>query len=123
MKKILLAALMMGFASVAFGQTDTLTTDKVANYVDKQVTVKGVIAGARRFDSGNERAPFILLNLDENYPNSPLTVVIYKEVLEKTTLNAEELSGKKVVATGKISVFKGRNQLVIEKIEDLKIMN
>lgn len=123
MKKLLFAILMISRVSVAFGQTDTLTTDKIANYVDKQVIVKGQVAGARRFDSGNERAPFILINLDENYPNSPLTVVVYKEVLEKTTLTAEELSGKNVVVTGKISVFKGRNQLVIEKIEDLKIIN
>ncbi|UTA67921.1 MULTISPECIES: hypothetical protein [Emticicia] len=123
MKKLVFALLLMCPLSMAFGQTDTLTSDKAASYVDKQVTVKGKVAGARRFDSGNERAPFLLINLDENYPNSPLTVVVYKEVLEKTTLNAEDLTGKKVVATGKISVFRGRNQLVIEKIEDLKILN
>ncbi|WP_337041850.1 hypothetical protein [Emticicia sp. 17c] len=123
MKKIFLIALLSSFVSMAYAQSDTLTTDKVANYVDKPVIIKGIVAGARRFESGNERAPFLLINLDENYPNSPLTVVVYKEVLEKITINENELTGKKVVANGKISVFRGRHQLVIEKPEDLKISN
>ena len=122
MKKLLLVALLSCLVSAAYSQTDTLTTDKVASYIDKQVLVKGVVAGARRFETG-ERAPLLLINLDEAYPNTPLTVVLYKEVLEKAKINETELTGKKVVASGKISVFKGRNQLVIEKLEDLKIGN
>lgn len=122
MKKILLLALFTSMVSAAYAQTDTLTTDKVAAYIDKQVVVKGVVAGARRFETG-ERAPLLLINLDEAYPNTPLTVVLYKEVLEKAKINEAELTGKKVVASGKISVFRGRNQLVIEKLEDLKIGN
>lgn len=122
MKKILLVALFSSLVSAVYAQSDTLTTDKVASYVDKQVIVKGVVAGARRFESG-ERAPLLLINLDEAYPHTPLTVVLYKEVLEKATIDEKELTGKKVVASGKISVFKGRNQLVIEKLEDLKIGN
>lgn len=122
MKKLLLVALFSSLVSAAYSQNDTLTTDKVASYVDKQVIVKGVVAGARRFETG-ERAPLLLINLDEAYPHTPLTVVLYKEVLEKATIEEKELTGKKVVASGKISVFKGRNQLVIEKLEDLKISN
>ncbi|MBA4851973.1 hypothetical protein [Emticicia sp. BO119] len=122
MKKLVLAAILSSLVSAAYSQTDTLTTDKVAAYVDKQVIVKGVVAGARRFETG-ERAPLLLINLDEAYPNTPLTVVLYKEVLEKATINEQELTGKKVVASGKISVYRGRNQLVIEKLEDLKIGN
>lgn len=122
MKKLLFVALLGCFVSSAYAQTDTLTTDKVASYVDKQVIVKGVVAGARRFESG-ERAPLLLINLDEAYPHTPLTVVLYKEVLEKASIDVDALTGKKVVASGKISVFKGRNQLVIEKLEDLKISN
>lgn len=121
MKKLLLVALLSCLVSAAYSQ-DTLTTDKVAAYVDKQVVVKGVVAGARRFETG-ERAPLLLINLDEAYPNTPLTVVLYKEVLEKAKIDEHALTGKKVVASGKISVFKGRNQLVIEKLEDLKISN
>jgi len=122
MKKILLVALLSSLVSAAYSQTDTLTTDKIAAYVDKQVIVKGMVAGARRFESG-ERAPLLLINLDEAYPNTPLTVVLYKEVLEKATIDEASLTGKKIVASGKISVYKGRNQLVIEKLEDLKIGN
>ncbi|RFS15497.1 hypothetical protein [Emticicia sp. C21] len=122
MKKLLLVALLSCALSAAYSQTDTLTTDKVTAYVDKQVVVKGVVAGARRFETG-ERAPFLLINLDEAYPNTPLTVVLFKEVLEKTTIDEKTLTGKKVVASGKISVHKGRNQIVIEKLEDLKISN
>ena len=122
MKKLLLMALLSCLVGTAYSQTDTLTTDKVANYIDKQVVVKGVVAGARRFETG-ERAPLLLINLDEAYPNTPLTVVLYKEVLEKATIDEKELTGKKIVASGKISVFRGRNQLVIEKLEDLKIGN
>lgn len=122
MKKILLITLFSCVVSAVYSQTDTLTTDKVANYIDKPVIVKGTVAGARRFESG-ERAPLLLINLDENYPNSPLTVVLYKEVLEKATIDEKELTGKKIVASGKISVYRGRNQLVIEKLDDLKIGN
>jgi len=122
MKKLLLMALLSCAVSAAYSQTDTLTTDKVSAYVDKQVIVKGVVAGARRFETG-ERAPLLLINLDEAYPNTPLTVVLYKEVLEKAKIDEQALTGKKIVASGKISVFKGRNQLVIEKLEDLKISN
>ena len=122
MKKLLLVALLSCAVSAVYSQTDTLTTDKVAAYVDKQVVVKGTVAGARRFETG-ERAPLLLINLDEAYPNTPLTIVLYKEVLEKAKIDEQALTGKKVVASGKISVFRGRNQLVIEKLEDLKISN
>ena len=123
MKKLLLAGLFLCLIQSVYAQSDTLTTDKVGNYIDKSVIIKAVVAGARRFDSGGERTPMVLINLDENYPNSPLTLVIYKEVLEKMTIDENAITGKKVTATGKISVYRNRNQLVIEKPEDIKFLN
>lgn len=115
-----LIALILLFAGVnAFAQTDTLTAEQASKMVDKEVIVKGNVAGSRLFERDGKKT--FLINLDKRYPQTPLTIVLYTEAYDKLALK-EEIDGKNVVVKGTVSLFNDKPQIVVSDVNNLKIL-
>jgi DNA/RNA endonuclease YhcR with UshA esterase domain len=99
-------------------QADTITTDLAAKYVDKMVVLKGkVINITRRLSSKGEN--MLYLDLDKKYPDNAITIVIFKEALDKITLSEDELIGKMANITGTITIFKDKPNIAVRAIEQI----
>lgn len=56
----------------------------------------------------------ILMNVGGEYPNAPLTIVIYSESLKNFDSNPEEFyKGKNICIGGKIKMYKGKPEIII----------
>ena len=61
------------------------------------------------------------LNAGSNYPNAPLTLVIWADARKDFKSKPEEYyTGKDICVTGKIELYKDKPQIVIHKAEQLK---
>ncbi|MEO6547673.1 MAG: hypothetical protein ABIN94_06720 [Ferruginibacter sp.] len=102
-----------------FAQQEINVTD-AAKHDGDSVTICTKIFGARYFESG-KGAP-TLLNAGAKYPEAPLTVVIYGESRTAFANKPEEFYvDKNVCVTGRISMFKGKPQIVVAKESDIAV--
>ena len=113
MKKAMLSFLMMAAATISYAQKEINIAD-AAKHEGDSVTICTKIFGARYFENG-KGAP-TLLNAGAMYPESPLTIVIFGENRAAFTKKPEEFyPDKNVCVTGRISMFKGKPQIVLTK--------
>jgi DNA/RNA endonuclease YhcR with UshA esterase domain len=67
------------------------------------------------------RPKVVFLNLDQPFPDSPFTLVIYsRETNQFGDLNA--LDGKDVEATGKIKNYHDRPEIILDSTNQLKVI-
>ncbi|WP_192822743.1 hypothetical protein [Rufibacter sp. LB8] len=56
------------------------------------------------------------------FPNHLVTIMVPKELRGKFSAKPEELlAGKEVCVTGKLIDFKGKPEIIIEKVEDITV--
>lgn len=67
------------------------------------------------------RPSIVFLNMDQPYPNSPFTLVIFSDNASKFG-DLKTLTGKAVEATGKIKKFHNKPEMVLESTNQLKIL-
>ena len=101
MKKIF-SIIFFYLASFCYAQ-DTITTGQVKDYMDKIVCVKGKVASFKLASEGKNTN---YINVDKPYPENIFTVVLSNEYLEKLNIKIEDLKGKIILVTGKISTYK-----------------
>ena len=83
-------------------------------YVGKNVTVCSKVYGIRATDKITQ------INLGDKFPNSPLTVIIFPGSYKNfKVLPAELYSNKNICVKGKVEDYKGKAQIVIERLEDI----
>jgi DNA/RNA endonuclease YhcR with UshA esterase domain len=111
MKKIIFIAIVIfGYTSI-FCQTK-ISVDSVSKYVGETVMVCTKIFGGKYLENAKDAPTF--LNAGGNYPNAPLTIVIWAEARKSFKNKPEEYyTGKSVCVTGKVESFKGKPQIVI----------
>ena len=100
MKKILFLALLLctGFA---FSQ-DTISTEKVKDFIGKEVILKGKIAS---FKMAGEGRFTNYINVDKPFPDNVFTVVIPNKALETLGFKIEESKGKTIIVKGKVEIY------------------
>ena len=109
----MLLFLMIAATAITYAQKEINIAD-AAKHEGDSVTICTKILGARYFENG-KGAP-TLLNAGAMYPESPLTVVIFGESRAAFTHKPEEIyTDKNVCVTGRITIFKGRPQIVVSK--------
>jgi hypothetical protein len=119
MKKLVLSLLMIFCAIFTYAQQEIKIED-AAKHEGDSVTICTKIFGARYFENG-KGAP-TLLNAGAKYPDAPLTVVIFGESRTAFTNKPEEFYlDKNVCVTGRISIFKGKPQIVITKENEIVV--
>ena len=64
----------------------------------------------------------ILMNVDGEYPDAPLTIVIYRESLKNFDSNPEEFyKGKNICFGGKIKMYKGKPEIIINTKHSIQV--
>jgi hypothetical protein len=118
MKKLFTLIAFIGFAQFGFAQT--LTPDEAAKHVGETVKVCGKIFGGRFFETSNNCPT--LLNMGAAYPASPLTIMVTLEVRNKLGYMPEqELKEKNICVTGKVEMFKGKPEIVVNDVAQIEV--
>jgi DNA/RNA endonuclease YhcR with UshA esterase domain len=108
--------LFIGSVSLAAAN---LTADEAKNHIGENVTVCGTVASTH-YASSSRRAP-TFVNLDKPYPNQPFTILIWGEDLSKFNPKPTTWDGKRVCATGTISLYQGRPEIVAKEPGQIKV--
>lgn len=115
-KLLVLLAVGSGFA---FAQSQ-ISLEEIPENMGKKVKICDKIYGSY-VTKGN--SPVTLLNVGKDYPDSPLTLVIYqKDKANFSYVPEDYLVGKSFCTIGKLVEFKGKPQIVLKSEKDLEIL-
>ena len=118
MKPVYLALLAVFITGIINAQT-TIKLNEVSLHIGDSVTVCGKVAGMRYFENSNNKPT--LLNIGAKHPDQLLTVVIWENTRALFTTKVEDLTDKEICITGRISLYKEKVQIVIEKPEQIVV--
>ncbi len=91
-----------------------------AHHIGEQVTVCGHVYGGKFQDKGSNGPTFI--NMGAAYPNSPFTVVIFKNDRANFSYAPETfLDGKDICVTGKVKEYKGKAEIIADSEKQIDI--
>jgi len=96
--------------SVVAVAADTLTTSDAAKHIGENATVCGVVAGVHTATNSKGSPTFV--NLDKAYPSHVFTILIWSSDLSKFSPAPASWSGKRVCATGTISLYRNVPEIV-----------
>jgi hypothetical protein len=84
------------------------------NFYGREMIVTGKVAQV------SFRSSIVFLNLDHPYPNSPFALVIFNSATNQFG-NLKSLKGASIAATGKITNYHGKPEMVLEKMNQLQV--
>ena len=130
LKLIFLLFFLSTIFNPSFGQSQPkiITAKEASKLVGQSVIVKAkVITVFHAINSFNSPT---FLNLDEDFPNNPIAVVIFEADLKKLNINAQLYKGKTILVRGIITTykdeekpFKNKPSITITAINQLEIIN
>ncbi|HXB59313.1 MAG TPA: hypothetical protein VNU95_07100 [Candidatus Acidoferrales bacterium] len=89
-------------------------TDQATNFYGREMIVTGTVAQV------SIRPKIVLLNMDKPYPESPFTLVIFASATNQFS-DLKSLKGASIEATGTITNYHDRAEMVLEKAGQLKV--
>jgi len=92
-----------------------LTPKEAKSKVGETVTLEGKVAEVNKTDK------VIRLNLGSKFPKQDFTLVIFPGRFDAFP-DVEKLDGKTVQATGKVTEYRGQSQIILDKKEQLKVV-
>jgi len=117
MKQSLIICISICLSQISFSQTVPL--DSVINYEGKIITVCAKVMDTY-VSKTNEGTTFI--NFGNPYPKSTFTVVIFEADLPNFKYTPSvNLKEKNVCITGKVKIYKGKPEMIINKEEQIKV--
>jgi DNA/RNA endonuclease YhcR with UshA esterase domain len=117
MKKLLILFLSICLTQISFSQTVPL--DSVINYEGKTITVCSKVQSTY-VTKGDKKTTYI--NFGNPYPNTTFTVVIFEgDLLNFKNTPSEYLKDKNVCITGKVKIYKGKPEMIVNKEEQIKV--
>jgi hypothetical protein len=87
-----------------------------SEYMGKYVTVKGFIADVYQSDK------VAYLNFVKKYPDNPFTGVVFARMFDSFG-DLQVYAGKDVEISGRISTFRGKPQMILDKPSQIKLVN
>jgi hypothetical protein len=103
--------LFLLISTFSFAQED-VTLENIASFEGKTVTLCETITGT--FQTKTE-SKVTYLNFGKSFPNHAFTVVIFKKDLENFSFDPMTLKNKKICVTGKVGIYKGKPQIIVNK--------
>jgi len=98
----------------------TIEPSEAAAYVGEEVTVCGEVVDTAYLARSSSRPTF--LNFERPHPESPFTVVIWPTVRERFDEPPHEyFLGKTLCVDGRITLYKGKPQIVIDGVEQIRV--
>jgi hypothetical protein len=89
-------------------------TDAATNFYGQEMIVTGIVAQV------SIRPKIVLLNMDKPYPDSPFTLVIFASATNQFS-DLKSLNGASVEATGIITNYHNRAEMVLKQAAQLKV--
>jgi hypothetical protein len=108
-----LISLALFLASICQAVPATLTPDEAKNHIGENATVCGIVAGTHYAENTHGSPTFV--NLGAPYPKQPFTILIWGEDLSKFNPKPSTWEGKRVCATGTITSYQGRPEIVAKE--------
>jgi hypothetical protein len=114
--KIFICLFISFFSIKTFGQT-TISAKDAAKHLNEKVMVCDQVYGGK-YLSGSD---ITLIDVGGSHPNELLTLVIKGDDRKKFKTPPEEaFKGKKVCITGTVIDYKGKPEIVITEVEQIK---
>jgi uncharacterized OB-fold protein len=104
-----------GLRSILSEKKDYISLNEVKSHIGKNVIVQGVISQITYAKNGN-----IYLNMGGKYPRHKLGLIIFK-VKTIEFRNLSHLENKIVKVKGKISTYKGKPRIIINKESQIEV--
>lgn len=128
MRKYLYLLFFLSLNFTAFSQTssplslsttDSIPASETVNHYNETVKVYGTVSGGRWLQTSF----LTLINVDGNYPNHALTIMIKDADRKKFSYAPETfLKGKKIVVTGKLIEYKGKPEIIVTEVEQIVVV-
>ncbi len=94
------------------------SNSKATDYEGKLVYTCAKVYGSKVIESNG----MTLLHLGAEYPNSPLTIVIYSDSLGNfDNKPADYYKGKNICVGGKIIMYKGKPEIIVSKASEIEV--
>ena len=113
------AAAAAVMAWTASAQAEPISPDDAAKHAGEDVTVCGIVAGAKY--AAQVRGGLTFIDFGRPYPNAPFTAMIFAENRAKFGTPEKGLQGKQVCVSGKIQLFKGKAEIVLTDPKQLVV--
>lgn len=105
------------FGKITSGYKNGIDVKDVDDYIGKKVTV------CTRVYSVRTTATITQISVGDDYPNNPLTIIVFGRNYPKFDMALNDLYlDKNICVEGIITEYKGKPQIVIEEPEDIKIL-
>lgn len=108
------ALLALAFSVSADPLPAKIGTEDATNFYGREMIVTGTVAQV------SIRPKIVLLNMDKPYPESPFTLVIFASATNQFS-DLKSLKGASIEATGTITNYHDRAEMVLEKAGQLKV--
>ena len=128
--KAILLLIFTGLFQVSISQplmhTDTISAIEASKKIGQYVIVKAIVVST--FFGEKLQGQPTYLNLDQKFPDNPMTVIIYSDQLKKLNINASDYEGKTIVVKGKMYLIPYENSkkkpcIKIYKKDQIKIVD
>ena len=120
--KPILLLIFIGLFHVSFSQTltqfDTISANEASKRIGQYVIVKAKVVTT--FFGEKLQGQPTYLNLDQKFPDNPMTVIILNDQLKKLKINASDYEGKTIIVKGKMYLLPYENS---KKKPCIKIYN
>jgi len=115
MRAAIAGAAVLIAASLCFAEeSKTYSASEAAKHVGETATVADKVANVFESKAGN-----IFLNFGARYPNQVFTAFIPKDSADQFP-NAMKLEGQTISVTGKIVLYRGKPEIVLDHLSRLK---
>ena len=95
-----------------------IDVNKASDYEGKLVFTCAKVYSTKVLDSNG----MTFLNLGAEYPNSPLTIVIYSDSLGNfDNKPADYYKGKNICVSGKIKMYKGKAEIIVNSPHEIQV--
>lgn len=113
--KTVTAVLLCSVASVLADDPKRIGTSQVEKFFQETVVVTGKVAQVTL------REKLVYLNLDEKFPATPLSCVIFAKATNQFG-DLKALEGKSVEVEGRIESYRDKPQIVLTSTNQLKLV-
>lgn len=83
--------------------------------VNKNVELHGLVAGHKAFDK------FFLIELGAAYPNQKLNILLTSTAFER--FKTDGIDGNTIWVKGMIILYKGKPEIIVSRLDDIKILD
>lgn len=111
----LVLAAVLALSARGVGQNRVVPDSLAAQYVGQAVTVEGTVVKV----TFSRRSNTTFLNFGQPYPDQVFTAVVFRSAASQFP-NPQQWEGKRVRVTGRVRLYQGKPEIVLERPSQLQ---